>query len=152
MQTSLALFQYKRVGTGADDADCLSWVLDTGHLNDLGSVVLNLLNQIGVTKLVLGKSIDVGHRLASRRPGNEFDFVPLDILDDHDLQLCQEMQREIVDSVSQDGFLDQKNIATGLFNLLAERQQVLTFFLQNLIHLSVIVDNNLVVHLLESSR
>lgn len=104
VQTPLALFQDQAIGTGADDADRLAWVLDTSHLDDLGSVVLGLsfLNQVGVTQLVLGKSIDIGDRLASGRLGDELDLVPLDILDHHDLELGEEVQRELVDGVSKD--------------------------------------------------
>jgi hypothetical protein len=152
VQTSLTLLQNKRVGSGADDADCLSWVLHTGHLDNLGSIVLNLLNEIGITKLVLGKRINVCNGLASRRSGDEFDLIPFNVFDDHDLQLRQEMQGKVVDSISKDGFLDQENIASGFLDLLAERKQVLTFFFQDFVHLSVIIDDNLVVHLSKSGH
>lgn len=154
MQTPLALLKHQSVGTGTDDTNRLPWILDSGHLDHLCTIVLglSLFDQVGVTQLVLGESIDIGDRFASGRLGDEFDLVPLDVLDDHDLEFGEEVQGELVDSVSEDGFLDQQDVAASLLDLLAQGQEVLTFFLQDLVHLSVVVYYDLVVHLREQFR
>jgi NTP pyrophosphatase (non-canonical NTP hydrolase) len=57
------------------------------------------------------------------------------------------MQGEVVDGVTQYRLLDKENIASALLDLLAYVQEVLAFFLEDLVHLAVVVDDNLVVHL-----
>ena len=122
MQTSLALLQHESVGAGADNANSFTRVFHPGHLDDLGTVVLGLrlLDQVGISKLVLGESVDVSNRLAAGRLGDELDLVPLDVFDDHDLELGKEMQGELVHGISKDGFLNQEDIAAGLLDLFAE--------------------------------
>jgi hypothetical protein len=100
VQTSLALLQDQSVRTGADHADSLSRVLNSSHLDDLGSTLRRLLDQLCVTELVLGERLNVGNGLAACRSRDEVDLVSLDVLDDHDLQLGEEMEGEVGDSVS----------------------------------------------------
>jgi len=48
---------------------------------------------------------------------DEFDFVTFDFLDAQDVELCEEMEREIVDGVAQDRLLNKQDVALCLFDL-----------------------------------
>lgn len=82
---------------------------------------------------------------------NEFYFVALNILDAKNIQLSEEMQGKVVDGISENRFLNKQDIALGLLDLLAHVQQVSSFLLQNLIHLAVVVNDDLVFHLLPNT-
>ena len=77
---------------------------------------------------------------------NELDLLSLDVLDDKDLELGQEVQAEIVDCVAEDRFLDKEHIALGFLDLLDHVEQICPLLLEDLVHLPVVVDNNLVLH------
>jgi len=49
--------------------------------------------------------------------------------------------------VPENGFLYEKDIAAGFLHLLDNVEDVLTFIAQHAVHLSVVRDNHLVVHL-----
>ncbi len=57
------------------------------------------------------------------------------------------MEGKFVDGISEDRLLNEEHIAARLFNLFAEVEKVLTLFFENLVHLAVVIDNDLVVHL-----
>ena len=57
--------------------------------------------------------------------GDELDVLPLDVLDDEDLHLREEVERELVDGVAQDRLLDQQHVAARLGDLLAHVENVL---------------------------
>ena len=57
------------------------------------------------------------------------------------------MQAEVVDGVSEDGFLDEEDVAFCLLDLFDEVQEVFAFFFEDFIHLSVVVYDYLVFHL-----
>jgi hypothetical protein len=78
---------------------------------------------------------------------NEFDIITLDILDDHDLHFGQKVKSQLVDGVSQNALLDQQDIAVGSLDLLDNVQNVLTLLLEDTVHLSVIIDYDVVFHL-----
>ena len=78
---------------------------------------------------------------------DELDLVALNVLDDHDLELGQKVQRELVDGVAQDGLLDQQDVAARLLDLLGQLQDVLALLLQDAVHLLVVVHDNLRLHL-----
>lgn len=78
---------------------------------------------------------------------NELDFITLNFLDGQDLQLGQKVKGEVVHSITEDGFLDKDNVTSALLDLFADVEQVLTFFLEDFVHLAVVVDNDLVVDL-----
>lgn len=77
---------------------------------------------------------------------DELNLVSLNVLDTHDTKLGKEMQRQVVDGVSEDRFLDEEHVALCLLNLLDHVEQVCSLLFQDLVHLSVVVDNNLVLH------
>ena len=78
---------------------------------------------------------------------NELDLVTLDVLDRKYSQLGEEVETEIVDGVAENGFLYKENIAFGFFDFLDHVQEISSFFLENLVHLAVVVDDDLVFHL-----
>lgn len=147
MQTSLAFFQNQRVGTCTDDTDSLSWVLDASHLDHLGPTVCRLLHQFCIAELVLGKRLDVGDGFAACRFRDEVDFVSLNVFDNHDLQLREEVEGKIGHGISENGLLDEEDVAAGLLDAFTKVEEVLSFLFEDLVHLSVIIDNDLVVHL-----
>lgn len=77
---------------------------------------------------------------------NELNLVSLNILDTHNTKLGQEMQRQVVDSISENRFLDEEHVALCLLDLLDHVEQVCSLLFQDLVHLSVVVDNDLVLH------
>jgi hypothetical protein len=147
VQGSVGLFQNQVVGAVDDDGDGLARVLDARELDDAGANRLNLLDEFGIAKLLLRKVVNVRNGLASSRLADELDLFSLNVLDGHDLQLGQKVQGQVVHGVSEDALLDQEDVAARLFDLLADIQQVLALFLENLVHLAVVVDNDLVLHL-----
>ena len=57
------------------------------------------------------------------------------------------MEGEIIDGISEDGFLDHDNIGTGFLDLLDETSNISSFFLQDSVHGIVIVDDNVVFNI-----
>ena len=57
------------------------------------------------------------------------------------------MQTEIVDSIAKNRFLNKKDITSCFLDFLAHVEQIRPFLLENFVHLSVVVDNNLIFHL-----
>ena len=83
---------------------------------------------------------------------DELDVVALDVADDHDLQLAQEVETQLVHRVAQNGLLHQQHVAAGLLDLLAHLQNVLALLAQQTVHLRVVVDDHLVVDVRLRSR
>ena len=52
----------------------------------------------------------------------------------HDVQLGQEVQREVVVGVTQDGLLDQQHVTTPLLDLLALVEDVLPLLAEDAVH------------------
>jgi hypothetical protein len=80
---------------------------------------------------------------------NKLNLVALNVLDDQDLELGQEVERKLVHGITENGFLNQNDIAPGLLDLLAKIKKILALLLENAVHLPVIVHNNLVLHLMK---
>lgn len=57
------------------------------------------------------------------------------------------MKGQIVYGVTKNGLLDKENIASTLFDLFADIQKVLTLLFQDLVHLAIVIDDDLVVNL-----
>ncbi len=56
------------------------------------------------------------------------------------------MEGEVVDCVSQDGFLYEEDVAFCFFDLLDQVEKVGPFFFKDFVHLSVVVYDDLVLH------
>jgi hypothetical protein len=148
VDTSLAFFDDKVVGSHGEDADRSSPILYACNTHDLDIVIVPLFDEIGITKLVLCEMFDIGDGFASKRFRKERDFIPLHILHDKDIQALKEVECDVVDGITKDGLLDQENIAVGLLDLFAHVEEVLTTFFDHLVHLSVVVNDDGVVHLM----
>jgi len=76
-------------------------MLDSSDFENFSSVRLTfVVDQLGVSKLVWGKAINMGHWFAAKGPADEGNIIPLDIGDHHNFFLGQEMKRELVYRVS----------------------------------------------------
>lgn len=81
---------------------------------------MRFLNEVGRAELVLAKRVDIGNRFAASGFADEFDLVALNVLDAEDVELGEKVQRQIVDGVAEDGFLDEEHVAFSCV-MLAER-------------------------------
>ena len=102
---AVRLVQNERVGTAHKDGNGLAGVLDTRDLDDAGSGGGDLLDEVGGSKLVLGKGVDIGDWLAasalllwyvSAPPrgreevahlADELHLIAFNVLDDQDVEL-----------------------------------------------------------------
>lgn len=148
MQTALALLQDEVVAAEREDADRRAARLDARDPYDLDARRARFLDEVRVPELVLGERVDVCDGLAPERLREELDLVALDVLDEQDVEPLEERERHVVDGVAEDGLLDQKDVAVRLLDLLADIQEVRAAFLDHLVHLPIIVDDDCVVHLL----
>lgn len=98
-------------------------------------------------EFVLGEVFDVGDGFAAGGFADEFDFVPLDVFDAHDVHLFEEVEGIDVDGVTEDGFLNKEDVAFGGFDLFDKVEDVGAFFFDDFVHLSVVVDHYCVFHL-----
>lgn len=148
VKTPLRLLQDQRVGSRAEHADRLAArVLDPANLDDLGSVLGNLLDEVRLSKLVGRHLLDVRDGLAAERAREELDLVPLDVAHGEDLELLEVGEGEFVGRVAEDRLLDEKDVAARLLDRLAEVEDVDALLLEDLVHLTVVGNDNLVVHL-----
>jgi hypothetical protein len=56
------------------------------------------------------------------------------------------VQTEVVHRVSENGLLNEEDVALGFLNLLNHVEQICSLLLEDLVHLPVVVDDNLVLH------
>lgn len=120
VQGALGLLQDQAVGTRGKDADRAARILNTGDANNLDVVVAGLLYKVSVTELVFSERIDVSDRLASQAFGQELDLVTLNVLHNKNVQTLQEGQRSVINGVTEDGLLNQENVAVRLLDLFAD--------------------------------
>ena len=57
------------------------------------------------------------------------------------------MKGQVVDGVAEDGFLDEEDVALGFLDLLDHVEEVGALFLDDLVHLAVVVYGDGVLHL-----
>lgn len=147
MQTTFALLQHQRVTPHCQNADRLPPVLDAGDPHDLRPIITFFLHQIRITELVLRECLDVRYRLTPETLGEEVDLVTLNVFNDEDIETFEEIERRLVYGVTKDGLLEEEDVAARLFDFLAEVEEVCSAFLDDLVHLAVVVDDDRVVHL-----
>ena len=147
VQTALALLENEAVATHGEHTDSTPPVLHTGDTDDLRPRVSRLLNEIRVAELVFRERFDVRDGLAPETLRQEFNLVTLNVLHDEDIEALEEGERDVVDGIAKDRFLNEENIAVRLLDLLTHVQQVLPALLDDLVHLPIVVNHDSVVHL-----
>jgi len=90
------------------------------NLDNAGSSSLHFLHHLSVTKLVLGEGFNVSDRLASSGLADKLNFVAFNFLDSEDFEFGQEVKREVVYGITKNRFLNKQNVATALFDVLAQ--------------------------------
>lgn len=78
---------------------------------------------------------------------DEAHILSIDILNNHNSLLGEEMEGKVVDSISKDRLLNEQNIAAGGNNLLDEVDNIFLLLLQDPVHGSVVIDNNVVLQI-----
>lgn len=73
---------------------------------------------------------------------DEFDVFSFDVLDNHDALLSEEVQGEFVSGISENRLLNEQHICAGLDDLGHEVSDVLSFFLEDSVHGSVVLHND----------
>lgn len=91
---------------------------ESGDLQNFASIRLRfVVDQVSKSEFVLFEMVDMGNRLATKGLTDERHIFSFNVSHDHDLLLGQIMERQFIDSISQDGFLHKQNIGTGLIDL-----------------------------------
>lgn len=151
MQTALTFFHDEVVTPHRENAYRTPAILHPSDPNNLGTRMTRLLYKIRVPELIFCKGVDVCYRFTAKALGEELDLVTLDLLDGEYIQAFEEVERRVIHCITENGFLDQKDIAIGLLDLFANVEKILSAFFDYFVHLAVVVDYNGVVHLRENS-
>mmetsp|Transcript_39722 Transcript_39722/g.122315 ORF Transcript_39722/g.122315 Transcript_39722/m.122315 type:complete len:411 (-) Transcript_39722:501-1733(-) len=145
VQRALRLVEHEVVGRLAQDGDGLALVRHARHAHNLAVARRHLVDELRAAELFRVEGIDVCDGQAAARLADELDVVAFDVLDDEDLHLCEEVQRQVVDRVSQDRLLDEQHVAAALLHLLAHVEDVLALLLEDPVHLRVVRDGHVLL-------
>jgi hypothetical protein len=148
---AFAFVEDKLVAAHREDADRAPPVLHTCDLDNFCSIVVRLFHEVCVSKFILGECLNICDRFASKTLCEEVDLIAFHIFDCKDVEALEEGEGGIIYRVTQDGLLDEQNIAATFLDLFTYIEQVGAAFLDDLVHLPVIIDDNSVVHLGYSS-
>ena len=148
MEGSLGLLEHKLVGSSNEDRDSLVLNWASSDLDDLlvrssGS----LLNKRSRSEFILGELIDMWNWDGVDSLANEVHIFSVDVLDDHNTLLGEEMESQVINSISEDGLLDKQNIASSSNNFLDEVDNILLLLLQDSVHCGIVVHDNVVLEI-----
>ena len=90
--------------------------------------------------------VNVGDWADSQSFGDEWNIFSLDILDEHDVLLCQEMESKVIGCVSHDRLLEKDDIDASLDDGLDQLCNIFSLFLQDSVHSSVVLNDDVVFH------
>jgi len=142
MERSVGLVENESVRSSEEDGDSLTLVGAFGHLDDLSVSGGALFNESGSSELILSELVNVSNGGSVNSSADEIDVVSVDVLDDHNALLGKEMEGQIGNGVSEDGFLEEEHVDSGGDDFLYECDDVLTFFLKESVHSGVVSDND----------
>mmetsp|Transcript_2008 Transcript_2008/g.2991 ORF Transcript_2008/g.2991 Transcript_2008/m.2991 type:complete len:236 (+) Transcript_2008:430-1137(+) len=146
MEGSLGLLEHKLVGASHEDGDSLVLRGAAGDLDDsLVGASGDFFDEVSGSKLLGGELINMRDGDSVDGLADEVDVVALNVLDDHDVLLGEEMEGEVVDGITEDGFLDHEHIAAGSNNLFDQADDVLLLLLEDAVHGSVVIDHHVVL-------
>jgi hypothetical protein len=83
---ALAFVEDELVAAHRKDADRAPSVLHTGDSDHFRPIVVRLLHQIGISKVIFAKCLDVHNRLASHTLCYEIDLITFHVFDDEDVE------------------------------------------------------------------
>mmetsp|Transcript_41360 Transcript_41360/g.113799 ORF Transcript_41360/g.113799 Transcript_41360/m.113799 type:complete len:399 (+) Transcript_41360:594-1790(+) len=145
VEGALALVEDELVGGLAEEGDGLARVGHPRHLDDLAIARRALFHQVGAPKLLRMEGVDVRDGQAAARLADKLNVLALDVLDDENLHLGEEVEREFVHRVAQDRLLYEEHVAPRLGDLLAHVQDVLALLLEDPVHLRVVRDDDVLL-------
>ena len=116
--------------------------VDSRELGDPGSAHWHLLDQVSVAELVRRHVIHVRNGQEVESFADELDLIPLDVPNDEDLGLGEVVEGQVRHGVSEDGLLNEKDVAPALSDLFHDAQNVVPLLLENPVHLLVVVDDD----------
>ena len=145
MEGPLGFVEHELVGPSQEDGNGSAFVGATCHLDDLSlSASGDLFNELSESELLGGEVVNMGDRGGLEGLGDEVDLVSVDIFDDHDVLLCEEVERKVVEGVSQDALLHEDHVAAGHADFLHQVEDVLALLLQDAVHRSVVMHDDVV--------
>ena len=147
MDGTLAFVEHELVAAHREDADRTPPILHARDFDDFRPVVVDLIHEIRIPKFVFRECLDICDGFTPETLREKIYLIAFYVLDSEDVEAFEERERCVVDRVAQDGFLNEQDVATALFDLFADIQQIGATLLDDLVHLPVIVDDNRVIHL-----
>mmetsp|Transcript_14743 Transcript_14743/g.41509 ORF Transcript_14743/g.41509 Transcript_14743/m.41509 type:complete len:230 (+) Transcript_14743:398-1087(+) len=145
VQRAVGLLKHQLVATPEQHGCCFAHVLNAGYLDDTALTTLDLLHQLGIAELLRLEVVDVGDRQALEGLGDELNIIPLDVLDDHDLGLGQVVERQLCGGITEDGLLDEEDVATRGLDFFYQPKDVVALLLENAVHGSIVTDDHVVL-------
>lgn len=147
MEGTVCLIEDELVATSEQDGHSFALVGAASDLDDFAAATsADLFNETGRSELVGLKLVDVGDRGGIDSLRDEVNLVAIDVLDHHDLLLGEEMECQIIDGLTKNALLEKKHVGARLDDLLDDSKDVLTLFLDDSIHGSIVADDDVGLH------
>ena len=143
MERAVSLVKNELVATSEEDRHGLALVGAASDFDNFAaSASAALFNEASRAELISLKLINVGNRRSVDSLGDEINVIAIDVLDHHNLLLGEEMESKVVNGLSQHALLEKEYVGAGLDNFFDDSKDVLTLFLNDSIHSSIVTDNN----------
>ncbi|RNA25964.1 hypothetical protein BpHYR1_014113 [Brachionus plicatilis] len=146
MNRPVRLVQHQSIASPHQHRHRPARVRHSCKLNHSARPRAHLLHQIRIAQHLTTKMVQTGDRLARQTLAYKLNVVSLNVLDHHYFHFGQKVQRQLVHGISQNALLNEQHIAVGCFDFFHNVQNVLAFFFEYAVHLSVVVDDHIVFH------